>query len=266
MPSMINGQALQPETVRVYCAALGRLKDSPIEYLVGGAYALATYAGIVRDTKDLDIFVRPADCQRVLDLFAGAGFKTELTFPHWLGKIHIDDCLIDIIFSSGNGVATVDDEWFRHSVPAHILDMPVRLCPAEEMLWSKSYIMERERYDGADIHHLLRARASQLDWQRLLRRFGPHWRVLLGHLIFFGFVYPEERTQVPEAAMRELLKRLEPELAVPSGPHVCRGTLVSREQYLTDIEQWGYQDGRQEPRQYMSDADIEHWTAAIEQK
>ena len=53
--------------------------------------------------------------------------------------------------------------------------------------------MERERYDGADIAHLLRARADQLAWRRLLRRFGPHWRVLLGHLVLFGFVYPGER-------------------------------------------------------------------------
>jgi hypothetical protein len=31
-----------------------------LEYLVGGGYAMAHYTGIARNTKDLDIFIRPA--------------------------------------------------------------------------------------------------------------------------------------------------------------------------------------------------------------
>lgn len=29
-----------------------------------------------------------------------------------------------------------------------------------------------------------------LDWSRLARRFGQHWRVLPSHLILFGCIYP----------------------------------------------------------------------------
>src|SRR5947209_6149239 len=83
---------------------------------------------------------------------------------------------IDVIFSSGNGVAAVDDEWFTHAVDAEVFDASVRLCPAEEMIWSKSFVVERERYDGADINHLLHACASSLDWRRMLRRFNSNWR------------------------------------------------------------------------------------------
>ena len=61
--------------------------------------------------------------------------------------------------------------------------------------------MERERYDGADVAHLLRAHGDRLDWPRLLRRFGPHWRVLLSHLVLFGFIYPGERALVPAWVM-----------------------------------------------------------------
>ena len=97
-------------------------------------------------------------------MLADAGFATELTFPHWLGKAYAGDRFIDLIFSAGNGVAAVDDLWFAHAPPGEVLGVPVRLCPPEEMIWSKAFIMERERYDGADVAHLILACGRELDW------------------------------------------------------------------------------------------------------
>jgi hypothetical protein len=113
------------------------------------------------------------------------------------------------------------------------------------MTWSKAFIMERERYDGADIAHLLRACGERMDWQRLVDRFGPHWRVLLSHLILFSFVYPNERGQVPDWVIIELLRRVQQEMNnSPSPNRLCQGTFLSSTQYLADLERWGYQDGR----------------------
>lgn len=246
-----------------YADSLERLNNSGIEFLVGGAYAFAHYTGIFRDTKDCDLFVRPADCRRVLDLFSAHGLHTELTFPHWLGKVFFGEYFIDVIFSSGNGVATVDDEWFEHAINKQVFGVGVRLCPVEEMIWSKGFIAERERYDGADVMHLLRGCGADLDWRRLLRRFGPNWRVLLMHLVMFGFVYPSERTRIPEWVMRLLLQRLRRELATAEGGRTCQGTLLSRGQYLMDIDKWGYADARLCPVAYMSQEDIDHWTASM---
>jgi hypothetical protein len=47
---------------------------------------------------------------------------------------------------------------------------------------------------------------------------------------------------------------------------LCRGTLLSREQYIADIEQWGYRDPRLKPEGKMDSAAIAHWTAAIQNK
>jgi len=263
MQSPTIRQTLGEPAYGFYREALERLNEAGIDFMVGGAYASGHYTGILRDTKDFDIFVRPDDCRRVLDLFAEAGFHTELTFPHWLGKVYWSEYFVDVIFSSGNGVARVDDDWFAHAQPATVLDMPVHLIPVEEMIWSKGFVVERERYDGADVNHVLRARAAQLDWKRLLQRFGPHWRVLFSQVVLFGFGYPGERTQVPEWVMRYFIRRLESEAQTAGPKHLCRGTLLSREQYLVDIEEWGYQDARLLPHEYMSSEDIEHWTAAI---
>ena len=75
--------------------------------------------------------------------------------------------------------------------------MPVQIAPAEETIWSKAFVMERERFDGADVAHLILGHGDKLDWQRLLERFGPHWRVLLAHLVLFGFIFPSARSRVP---------------------------------------------------------------------
>ena len=132
------------------------------------------------------------------------------------------------------------------------------------MIWSKAFIMERERFDGADIMHLLRARAAQLDWQRLLRRFDSNWRVLFSHLLMFGYIYPAERSTIPQWVMDELLARLQREMHDRSpDERLCRGTIVSREQYLIDIEQWGYQDARLAPLGSMNPEQIGLWTEAI---
>jgi hypothetical protein len=253
-----------PETRAFYKAAMQVLRDAGARFLVGGAYAFAPYTGIERHTKDLDLFVPPGDIGRILEVLSAAGYRCELTFPHWLGKAWEDDYFVDLIFSSGSGVAVVDEGWFAHSVPARVFDTDVRLIPAEEMIWSKAFVMERERFDGNDVIHLLRARGPHLDWRRLIDRFGPRWRVLLAHLVLFGFVYPAERTRVPEAAMSELLARLRAERAEePPLERVCHGTLLSRAQYLVDIGPWGYRDARLGPDVRMTAEDIERWTAGI---
>ena len=123
-----------PDKAGLYRDVLEMLNRSGVPYLVGGTYAFQYYAGISRTTKDFDIFVRPRDTQRILDVLQRAGFKTEIAFSHWLAKAHHGDKFIDIIWSSGNAVAEVDDDWFAHAVDEEVLGVAVKLSPAEEMI------------------------------------------------------------------------------------------------------------------------------------
>ena len=247
-----------------YLRVLHALQAADAPFLVGGAYALRHYAGVERNTKDFDIFVRREDYDDVMAILNASGCATELTFSHWLGKATCAHALVDVIFSSGNGVSLVDDDWFRYATPGHVFDIPVQLCPPEEMIWSKAFITERERYDGADIMHMFLACAATLDWDRLLKRFGPHWRVLLSYLCLFGFVYPSERTRIPRWAMTALMEHLEEEIHAPAPTErICQGTLISREQYLPDLAQWGFEDARLTMANAMTEAEIADWTRAI---
>jgi hypothetical protein len=264
---MPKDREIEAPVLAFYLKVLRALQDCAAPFLVGGAHALLHYAGIQRNTKDFDIFVRREDYDTVMATLDASGCNTELTFPHWLGKATSGHALVDVIFSSGNGVSLVDDDWFRYATPGIVFDVPVRICPPEEMIWSKAFVAERERYDGADIMHLLLACAEALDWDRLLRRFGPHWRVLLSHLCLFGFVYPSERARIPAWVMTALMEMLEQEIqAGPAANRLCQGTLISREQYLPDIEQWSFEDPRLTMTHAMTETEVADWTRAIAEK
>jgi Nucleotidyl transferase of unknown function (DUF2204) len=286
---------LTPEMAAFYRDAMAVLEQAGVPFLVGGAYAFAHYTGIVRHTKDFDLFILPRDFDAALAALAAVGYPVERNFPHWLGKAHgADGSFVDLIFGSGNGLTRVDEGWFRHARRGEVLGVQVRLCPPEEMLWSKAFIMERERYDGADVAHLLHCCAEELDWQRLLVRFGEHWRVLLSHLVLFGYIYPAQpanppsarhppgAARVPAAVMATLIDRLSRETFAPAAggegtagdtasgasgagaDPLCRGTILSRAQYLSDIATHGYLDARLPPSGTMTPEQVEQWTAAIE--
>lgn len=256
---------VEPIPRRFYEDVLRLLIKKRVPFIVGGALALKHFAGIARDTKDLDVFLRRRDVDRALSVLEDEGFETDHIFPHWLAKAWSGPHFVDFIYASANGLCEVDDTWFRHAAHCTLWGVPVLVSPAEEMIVSKAYVMERERFDGADIYHVLEACGPTLDWDRILRAFGDNWRVLLGHLLFFSFAYPQKRHHVPERVMNELLDRARHEQR-PEESELCRGTLLSREQYLVDLRERGYADARLVPHGNVSPHDLQIWTDAIGHK
>jgi hypothetical protein len=254
---MVHASALE-----LYVSTLRALGAARIRFAVGGAFALRHYAGVSRETKDLDVFLMRRDLDAALAALRDIGHTTEITFPHWLAKAHAGEHFVDIIFDSANGLCPVDEAWFEHAAVGTVFGVPVLLCPIEEVIWTKSFVMERERFDGADICHLIEAQGRTVDWRRLIERYGASWRVLLGHLVFFSFVYPSERDAVPAWVFEELIARARASRGAEEDPS-CRGTLLSREQYLLDVRERGYADARMAPYGGISEADLAVWTAAI---
>lgn len=257
-----------PRTAAFYTSVLDGLDDAGVEYMLGGAFAFEVYTDIGGRTKDLDLFLHPDSAQTALKAMTRRGFEVQLKARHWLAKIHRGSDFVDVIFGSGNGLAPVDKGWFEHARPAEVLDREVRLIPVEEMLWSKSFIMERERYDGADVAHLIRIAGRTMDWRRLIDRFDRFWPVLLAHLVLYDFSYPSERARVPGWVRGELMdraRREEPSQA-ELDEQVCYGTTLSRAQFLPDVEGWGYRDGRLEPFGRLTEADVIAETARMREE
>jgi hypothetical protein len=247
--------------VQFYRQVLRALREADLPFLIGGAYAMARYTQIDRTTKDLDLMIRRADWPPIARVLREHGIYTRLSFPHWLGKALQGTAQVDIIFSSGNAIASVDDEWFRRGVPARVLGFQVQLAPPEELLWSKAFVMERERFDGADVLHLILRMGRSFDWLHLCDRFTGHERVLLTHLLLFGYVYPDDADIVPAWVLRRLYAA--PIASGQPGVRLCRGPILSRAQYLVDVEKWGYADARLPPFGRLAPRENDIWTRAI---
>ena len=65
---------------------MAALHAAGVPFLIGGAYMVEVCGGVSRSTKDFDLYIRPGHVKAALRALAHAGYKTELTFPHWLAK------------------------------------------------------------------------------------------------------------------------------------------------------------------------------------
>ena len=225
-----------------YREALELLNESGEPFLLGGAFAIRHHTGIFRNTKDLDVFCKPSQYTRILKFFADKGYRIELTDNRWLAKVFKDDYFIDVIFNSVNNICTVDDSWYQHATDDHFDGVPVKIIAPEELIWCKTYVQNRERYDGADVNHLLLKCGKALNWQRLFSRLDSHWLLLLDKLLLFQFVYPGDfRDIIPQWLFDELIKRAQEQYSIPSSKEkVCLGPLIDNTQYRTDVVEWNF--------------------------
>jgi hypothetical protein len=250
-----------------YKDVLRILNENKKLYLIGGSLALAHYMHLPRPPKDLDIFLRREDVEDVLQLLANHGYETLVVHSHWLAKAYKGDLFIDFIFNSGNGIAQVDDTWFDDVPMGEIFGLEAPICRPEDIIWSKAFIMDRERFDGADIAHLIRDAGKQLDWQRLLNKFEVHWRVLLSHVLLYQFIYPGDDA-IPDWVVDHLVARAAQERAEKNGEEadgrLCQGTLLSRDQYASDVDMYGYADGRLEPVGNMTAEELDEYLSAVD--
>lgn len=225
-----------------YREMLELLQESGIEFMLGGGFAMYHYTGIERDTKDLDVFCRSHDCPRILKFFAEKGYHTEVHDVRWIGKVKRGPYYMDIIYDTVSNICRVDDTWFDRAQDGLYLGMPVKFLPPEELAWCKSFVQNRERYDGADIAHLFLKYGDRIDWKWLLNRLDPHWHILLSHVILFQFIYPADYHHIiPKWLFDELMLRANEQYELPSAiERVCRGPLIDNTQYWVDVKEWDY--------------------------
>lgn len=238
---------LRPREREVYSRALEALREQGPPFVVSGLYALHQHTGIYRETKDLDVMIRPSEVEHAARALKAAGFRMVLHASHWLAKAKDGEHFVDLVFGMANGLHLIDEGWIRSAYHGGLAGIPVRVAAPEDLIFHRLFIWERHRSDMADIAHLVLAYGPLLDWERLLRRVGDHWRLLLGQIHFFDFVYPGKRDCIPRAIREELLERTR--LAfdeAPGPPDVCQGTLISRFSFAVDVNDWGYRDFREE--------------------
>ena len=232
-----------PRREEFYTEVLELLAQSEIPFLLSGTYALACYTGIVRPTKDVDVFATAGDCLKILSWFKEKGYDVEIVDERWLARITKGDIFVDVIFNMPTASTHVTEDWFANAPRTELFGSEVHLVPPTEFVWSKMFVQDRYRYDGADVVHVLLKQHERIDWSRLMAYMEVHWEVLLMHLLNFRWIYPSERDHVPRWVMDELMERLTRQLELPpSHMKVCRGRMFSRIDYQIAVDEWGFAD------------------------
>lgn len=174
-----------------------------IPYLLMGGIASACM-GRPRWTHDIDLFVKPTDARRILEVLEAKGFETEETFADWLFKASKHGQLIDIIFRS-QGDIYVDDEMLARAQLRDFMGRHLRIIPPEDLLVIKALVhgehMPRHWYDAL----ALLAHCQELDWEYVLKRARKGVRRVLSLLLYAQSI----DLVVPWRPIRELFRLID---------------------------------------------------------
>jgi predicted nucleotidyltransferase len=227
---------------RLYREVLLLLNEMGVPYAVSGAFALQHHTGIWRDTKDLDLFLTSETVGRALQGLQAAGFECKIWDPVWLAKAHQGDFYVDLITGMSNAVITVDDSWIARASPAVVVGVETKVLGAEELIASKLFVTRRERFDGADIAHVIYGTQGKLDWDRVLELAGEHWEMVFWALVLFRYIYPAQTTYIPARIWDDLIGRFISAIKNPDPQARFRGSLIDEHQFAIDIQEWRLDD------------------------
>jgi hypothetical protein len=229
-----------PEQHRLYSSVLQSLLKEHVPFVVAGAFAFQCYTGIWRWTKDLDVFLPREFIPRALQVCEQLGFTTEVRDPVWLAKAWHEDYFVDLISGMSNGVVWVSEEWIRRAQRGEVVGVEVPILGPDEMILSKMFVSHRDRFDGADIAHVIYRSGERLDWDYLLQSAGEHWPMLFWHLVLYQYVYPMATDRVPRRIWELLIERFRSNIISPS--HEFRGSIVDDLMFQIDFTEWGLQN------------------------
>ncbi len=230
-----------PEQEVLFREVLLLMNESGIPYVVSGAFALHEHTGIWRDTKDLDIFLAPDQVPNAMQLLRERGFVCDICDPVWLAKVRRGEYFVDLITGMSNAVIRVDQSWIDRATDTEVLSIPVKVLAPEELIASKIFVTRRERFDGADVAHIVYAAGSTMDWNRLLQLVGHHWGMLLWSLVLFHYIYPMSNA-VPRLVWEELLTKFRADVLDPDPNAAFRGSLIDENMFAIDVKEWGLQN------------------------
>ena len=230
------------EQVELFRDVLKALERRGVPYAVSGAFALRQHTGICRQTKDLDLFVTAANCGAALECLREEGMECEVTDPVWLAKARRGEHFVDLITGMSNGLIAVEDSWIERARPAVVYGVTTLVLAPEELVASKIFVARRERFDGADIAHVIYGTYRNFDWQREMELVGEHWEMLLWSLVLFRYVYPAQSHYVPTEIWCALLRRFEVKIQNPNPEARFRGSLVDDNMFAIDVNEWQLPD------------------------
>jgi hypothetical protein len=185
----------------VYNCVLTGLSRSGLSFALGGAIAYAGYTGRMRNTKDLDIYVVPEDRDRAVEMLSACGLQDyfdELPYDRsWIYRGKKNEAIMDIIFAMANGRSRVTRDWLCRGPVIEARNQRFRIIPPEELIWSKLYVVQRERCDWPDVLNVVDAAGPSLDWNHLLALLEDDRPLLRSLMSVYSWITPDGAARLP---------------------------------------------------------------------
>lgn len=185
----------------VFARGITALEAAGVPYLVHGALALAIFTDHWRNTKDLDVIVRPGDRERAVQALRHAGFEDYYERSaydrSWIFRGFKEDVIFDVIWALPNHRVAIDDGWFERSQPFWLRGRLLAAVPAEELIRVKLYVMQRERCDWVDVLNVIAGTIETIDWRWLVTRMGRDVPLLHAALALFNWMSPNRAASLP---------------------------------------------------------------------
>lgn len=199
------------------------VEKSGIPYALIGGVAVKSM-GRPRVTHDIDLFVRPDDATRILEVLEAHGFISQKRDPFWLFKAWKENILVDIIFKS-SGDIYFDEEVQSHVRRCNYLGRYVNSISPEDFL-----VIKAAAHQEHNPHHwhdaLAVLKQGNLDWDYLLKRARHAPRRILALLIYGQ----SNDIAIPNDVIKKLYRSV-----FESPPHFAEALIHPyRETYLSD--------------------------------
>jgi hypothetical protein len=222
----------------IYQEVIQQARSLGIQFAFGGAFATAVYTGELRNTKDFDFYILPAERDAMVRAITRAGLEDHfdrLRYDRsWIYRASLDDVIVDVIWAMANHRAEVDQHWLDRGQTVLMRGVTLRAIPIEELIWSKLYVLQRERCDWTDVLNLIDAQVDSIDWVWLLDRLDEDAPLLGGALSVYCWLAADRAHLIPSPIRQRL--RLDP-LEGPAGRDLAqaRANLLDSRPWFTRL-------------------------------
>jgi hypothetical protein len=193
--------SIDPAEWSMYRRVAHEARSAGVRFAFGGAFATAVYTGELRNTKDFDFYILAADRESMRAAIRRAGLHDHYErLPYdrsWIYRASDGDVIVDAIWAMANLRAWVEESWLTTGPEVTIYGERMRALPIEELIWTKLYVLQRERCDWADVLNLIQAQTGAIDWNHLINRLGEDAPLLAGALSVFGWLAPLQAQDIP---------------------------------------------------------------------
>ncbi|HBG81426.1 TPA: hypothetical protein DDW69_01150 [candidate division CPR2 bacterium] len=188
-------------------ATIKAVKEANINYMIGGGLALIHY-GMLRETHDLDIFVKQEDAEKLIKGFEKQGMLTKLTDKRWLYQATLGKGLlefkknntIDVIFQNDTEIK-IGDRFLLRAQKVKFHDRQFNVISVEDLVLFKAHSQkEWIKNHWRDGVWLINNHILEFNWDYFLSLPEAYSRKVLGFLLMVDSV----RQEVPFRVIKQI--------------------------------------------------------------